>query len=293
MTDIYFPAGSKCDKKDEDKMEMVIESDGRCFMNIHPHQLNVYDFTFWASSEQESHPGGSNPIKKFAEDDKYELTFPAWHEMWRWYQNQKKIMLIGRLGDVVRYINLPDVMKRDAGAIFDLFSKEDDTTNAAGTTGTTGTIVCGSPGEVANDYSFLEGFDELVRSGVDEKRLQYFHKIWYRQKKQVWTEIVLKSPDQLRQRISWALAQIFAISPNTFEGTLTTEMFVAYYDIFIRNAFNTYKEVLREVAYSPLMAEMLTYHQSKSKEYIWDEESEIRFSDENFAREGKFTLFEN
>ena len=33
------------------------------------------------------------------------------------------------------------------------------------------------------------------------------------------------------------------------------------------------------------MAEMLTYYQSKSTEYIWDEQNEIRFADENFARE--------
>ena len=44
-----------------------------------------------------------------------------------------------------------------------------------------------------------------------------------------------------------ALAQIFAISPDIFGDTLATEMFVAYYDIFIRNAFNNYKQVLREV----------------------------------------------
>lgn len=33
------------------------------------------------------------------------------------------------------------------------------------------------------------------------------------------------------------------------------------------------------------MAEMLTYYDSKSKEYIWRTTREIKFSDENFARE--------
>ena len=33
------------------------------------------------------------------------------------------------------------------------------------------------------------------------------------------------------------------------------------------------------------MAEMLTFYQSKSTEYVWDTQHEIRFPDENFARE--------
>ena len=34
-----------------------------------------------------------------------------------------------------------------------------------------------------------------------------------------------------------------------------------------------------------MMAEMLTYLESKSSEYIWKEKREVTFSDENFARE--------
>ena len=33
------------------------------------------------------------------------------------------------------------------------------------------------------------------------------------------------------------------------------------------------------------MAEMLTFYQSKSTEYVWDTQHEIKFPDENFARE--------
>ena len=38
-------------------------------------------------------------------------------------------------------------------------------------------------------------------------------------------------------------------------------------------------------AYSPMMAEMLSYLESKSSEYIWKQQKEIQFADENFARE--------
>ena len=39
------------------------------------------------------------------------------------------------------------------------------------------------------------------------------------------------------------------------------------------------------VTYSPLMADMLSYYESKSKEYIWNTTREVKFSDENYARE--------
>lgn len=64
-----------------------------------------------------------------------------------------------------------------------------------------------------------------------------------------------------------------------------TETFVNFYDIFVRNAFGNYKDILREVSYSPLMADMLTYYESKSTEYIYNKYGRIQFADENFARE--------
>jgi uncharacterized protein (DUF1800 family) len=33
------------------------------------------------------------------------------------------------------------------------------------------------------------------------------------------------------------------------------------------------------------MAQMLTYYQSKSTDYVWDEERKIKYPDENFSRE--------
>lgn len=63
----------------------------------------------------------------------------------------------------------------------------------------------------------------------------------------VWTMQALYAEDQLRQRTAWALSQIFvlAVVGGSFEGR--TEMWLNYYDIFIRNAFGTYRDILREV----------------------------------------------
>jgi uncharacterized protein (DUF1800 family) len=43
--------------------------------------------------------------------------------------------------------------------------------------------------------------------------------------------------------------------------------------------------VLKEISYSPLMAENLSFLQSKSAAYMWEHLDKIAFADENFARE--------
>jgi hypothetical protein len=60
---------------------------------------------------------------------------------------------------------------------------------------------------------------------------------------------------------------------------------MVYYDIFVRNAFGSYRDVLREVSYSPMMSDMLTYYESKSSEYVWKRQGIIQYADENYARE--------
>ena len=47
-----------------------------------------------------------------------------------------------------------------------------------------------------------------------------------------------------------------------------SEWFLNYYDIFIRNAFGNYRDILREISYNPLMAENLSFLGSKSSAYM-------------------------
>ena len=56
-------------------------------------------------------------------------------------------------------------------------------------------------------------------------------------------------------------------------------MWAAWYDIFVRQAFGNYRQLLREVVYSPVMSFYLTYHNNKA--YA----SAGTIPDENFARE--------
>jgi hypothetical protein len=54
-----------------------------------------------------------------------------------------------------------------------------------------------------------------------------------------------------------ALSQILVVADGAIEDEDRTESFVGFYDIFTRHAFGNYFDILKEVTYHPLMAEML------------------------------------
>ena len=47
-----------------------------------------------------------------------------------------------------------------------------------------------------------------------------------------------------------------------------SERFLSYYDIFVRNAFTNYRDILKEISFSPLMGENLSFLGSKSSAYM-------------------------
>jgi uncharacterized protein (DUF1800 family) len=57
------------------------------------------------------------------------------------------------------------------------------------------------------------------------------------------------------------------------------EPWVGYYDIFLRGAFGSFLDVLREVSFSPMMAQYLTMLENKGMA------ADGAYPDENFARE--------
>ena len=59
--------------------------------------------------------------------------------------------------------------------------------------------------------------------------------------------IALDSNDQLRQRMAWALSQILVITPNQIADIGLSEIYLNYYDIFVRHAFGNYFDILKEV----------------------------------------------
>ena len=110
-----------------------------------------------------------------------------------------------------------------------------------------------------------------------------------------WTMTAIYSNDQLRQRMAWGLYQIFVVSDKDIgRESQEVEIWHAYYDIFVRNAFGSFRDIMREVAYSPLMATYLTFLKSKAMAHSG------KYPDENFAREimqlftiGLWQLYDN
>lgn len=98
----------------------------------------------------------------------------------------------------------------------------------------------------------------------------------------VWTHLSIRANDQLRQRVAFALNQVFPIVKPYFGPS---EDVINYHDIFVRNAFTNWKDILREISYSPLMALNLSYLRSKSMAYVKETLNQTSFADENFARE--------
>ena len=65
------------------------------------------------------------------------------------------------------------------------------------------------------------------------------------------------------------LFKILVVVKSAISGEdRVTEPFLAYYDVFVRNAFGNYRDILREVSHSPYMAETLTFLGSKSSAYM-------------------------
>lgn len=99
-----------------------------------------------------------------------------------------------------------------------------------------------------------------------------------------WLTLFVFFRDQLRQRVAWSLAQQLVVVPENIVDDKRTEIYNNYYDIFVRNAFGNYRDILREISYSPLMGETLSYQNSKSHRYIYQKENkQIARADENFA----------
>lgn len=87
-----------------------------------------------------------------------------------------------------------------------------------------------------------------------------------RAKSAVWIMQALYAPDQLRQRMAWALSQIYVCSSNGAGYDERAESWLAYYDIFVRNAFGNLRDVIREVTYNPIMGDYLTYKRNRALE---------------------------
>ncbi len=73
-----------------------------------------------------------------------------------------------------------------------------------------------------------------------------------------WWDIVVHSDDQLRQRVAFALSELFVISKY---GPLLNfpDARISFYDTLVRHAFDNFETLLRAVTYHPAMGKYLSY----------------------------------
>lgn len=96
---------------------------------------------------------------------------------------------------------------------------------------------------------------------------------------EAWWDIVLRGDDQLRQRVAFALSEIFVISEksNFFEEYYGI---ANYYDLLANHAFGNYRDLLEAVTLSPMMGMYLSMLGNEKP----NTNRNIR-PDENYARE--------
>jgi len=110
-------------------------------------------------------------------------------------------------------------------------------------------------------------------------RSQSEHPQHYPDRLEAWWRFAVTSPDQLRQRMAFALSQIMVVSDQSLlasqpEGT------AYYYDLLIKDALGNFRDLLDDVTLAPAMGQYLNmWHNQKP-----NPDNNIR-SDENYARE--------
>lgn len=96
---------------------------------------------------------------------------------------------------------------------------------------------------------------------------------------QAWWEIAVNSDDQLRQRVSFALSEIFVVSER---GDLITSQYglASFYDVLARHAFGNFRDLLEEVTLHPAMGRYLSMLRSAKADPLLG-----NHPDENYSRE--------
>ena len=69
--------------------------------------------------------------------------------------------------------------------------------------------------------------------------------------------------DQLRQRMAYALSQIFVVSDQSSALSGDIIPMTEYWDMLARDAFGTYRALLGDVTYSPVMGQYLSHFHNR------------------------------
>jgi uncharacterized protein (DUF1800 family) len=94
-----------------------------------------------------------------------------------------------------------------------------------------------------------------------------------------WHQAV-QSPDQLRQRVAFALQQIFVVSTVNSGVDIQPDAHAGFLDVTARNAFGSFRTLLEDVSRHPTMGIYLSHLRNEK-----EDPATGRTPDENYARE--------
>ena len=122
----------------------------------------------------------------------------------------------------------------------------------------------------------------LTEEEVEEERMYFLEDVfgpYYLHFQNIWWHNMVSNEDQLRQRVAYALSQIFVVSSQSDLGD-NADALTFFYDILLRHAFGNFRDLIEEVTFSPAMGYYLS-HLNNSKAIP----EENLHPDENYARE--------
>lgn len=97
---------------------------------------------------------------------------------------------------------------------------------------------------------------------------------------QYWWRNAVLGPDQLRQRMAFALSEILVVGGSPDQATGQAPNLAAYYDILVSDSLGNYRKLLEDVTLSPEMGLYLNMFRNDKPDA-----SVGRHADENYARE--------
>ncbi|HYR22790.1 MAG TPA: DUF1800 domain-containing protein [Chthoniobacterales bacterium] len=102
----------------------------------------------------------------------------------------------------------------------------------------------------------------------------------YPQFQEAWWYTVVKAPDQLRQRVAFALSEMMVVSANGSGMYQHPEAMATYWDLLAKDAFGNFRQLIEDVTLNPAMGDFL--------DMVHNDKPNLRRNtqpNENYARE--------
>ncbi len=127
----------------------------------------------------------------------------------------------------------------------------------------------------------LEGTDADFRAYAVGDNPQYSQQ----NRVAAWWKIAVTSPDQLRQRVAFALSELLVVSDVNGTVNGNARGLANYYDLLVQGAFGNYRDLLEQVTLSPIMGVYLSSLRNGKATFERNTGRQLSSPDENYARE--------